>query len=144
MTDADGNNIPLSHNNNINLIAILGQRDIGSDINLGPITYKDYGPFNRCTWGELNSDATINSKFLPLKSFPTSVIPASVPTARAILGYIERQIFSLDYNAKTLTLTPTNDATYDEVDTTNNDNIDLAGGGIQLTHDDTSNSCCNG
>ena len=138
VTDADGNNIPLSHNNNINLIAILGQRDIGSDINLGPITYKDYGPFNRCTWGELNSDATINSKFLPLKSFPTSVIPASVPTARAIPGYIERQIFSLDYNAKTLTLTPTNDATYDEVDTTNNDNIDLAGGGIQLTHDDTS------
>ena len=138
VTDADGNNIPLSHNNNINLIAILGQRDIGSDINLGPITYKDYGPFNRCTWGELNSDATINSKFLPLKSFPTSVLPATVPTARAIPGFIERQIFSLDYNAKTLTLTPTNDATYDEVDTTNNDNIDLAGGGIQLTHDDTS------
>ena len=138
VTDADGNNIPLSHNNNINLIAILGQRDIGSDINLGPITYKDYGPFNRCTWGELNSDATINSKFLPLKSFPTSVLPATVPTARAIPGFIERQIFSLDYNAKTLILTPTNNATYDEVDTTNNDNIDLAGGGIQLTHDDTS------
>ena len=139
VTDSEGNNlVPSVHNNNLNLIAILGQRDIGSDINLGPITYKDYGPFDRCTWGELNSDGTINSKFLPIKSFPTSVLPANVPTARAIPGFIERKIVSLDYTAKTLTLTPSSDTTYDVVDTTNSTNIDLAGGGIQLTHDDTS------
>ena len=138
VTDSEGNAlVPGVHNNNLNLIAILGQRDIGSDINLGPITYKDYGPFDRCTWGELNSDGTINSKFLTINQIPTSTLPANVPTARAIPGFIEREIFSLDYSAKTLTLTPSSDTTYDVVDTTNSTNIDLAGGGIQLTHDDT-------
>jgi len=138
VTDADGNNLsPSVHNNNLNLVTILGQRDIGSDINLGPITFKDYGPFDRTTWGEKNSDATLNSKYLPLKGFPTTVVPSTVPTARAIAGFIERDIDSLDYVAKTLTLTASPDAAYDVVDTTNTVNIDVSSGAVQFTHDDT-------
>jgi len=138
VTDADGNAInPLVHNFNLNLISILGQRDIGSEINLGPIIYKDYGPYDRTTWGEKNSDATFNSNYLPITSFPTTVVPNTVPTARAIPGFIERKIDSLDYVAKSLTLTASTDTNYDVVDTTNTVNIDVSGGGVQFVHDDT-------
>ena len=127
VTDKDGNNLsPSVHNNNLNLIAILGQRDIGSSINLGPIVYKDYGAFDRTTWGELNSDATFNSKYLPFAGFPTTVVPSlTVPTARAIAGFVERDINTLDYAAKTLTLTASTITTYDVVDTTNTVNINV-------------------
>ena len=138
VTDADGNNLaPSIHNTNLNLIAILGQRDIGSDINLGPIVYKDYGPFDRTTWGELNSDGTFNSKYLPFAGFPTTVVPSTVPTARAIAGYVERDVDSLDYIAKTLTLTASTNTTYDVVDTTNTVNINVSAGAVQFVHDDT-------
>ena len=138
VTDSEDTNlVPSVHNNNLNLISILSQRDIGSDINLGPITYKDYGPYDRCVWGELNTDATINSKFLPLKSFPTTVVPNTVPTARAIPGSIERVIDSIDYINKNLTLSPTANALYDAVDTSLTNNINLSGGGVQFVHDDT-------
>ena len=138
VTDSKGNNLsPSVHNNNLNLIAILGQRDIGSDINLGPIVYKDYGPFDRTTWGELNSDATYNSQYLPFAGFPTTVVPSTVPTARAIAGFVERDIDTLDYSAKTLTLTASPNAAYDVVDTTNTVNINLSSGGVQFVHDDT-------
>ena len=138
VTDSEDNNLaPSVHNGNINLISILSQRDIGSDINLGPITYKDYGPYDRCVWGELNSDATINSKFLPLKSFPTTVVPSAVPFARAIPGFIERVVDSIDYITKQVTLAPSGTPLYDAVDTSLTSNIDLSGGGVQFVHDDT-------
>jgi hypothetical protein len=140
VTDAEGGIIASSvHNANLNLIKILGQRDIGSDINLGPIVFKDFGPFDRTTWGETNSDGSINSKYLPLKQFPTTVVPNTVPTARAIGGFIERTVFNIDYSAKTLTLNATENSFYDAINLgLIGTNVDISGGGVQFVHDDTS------
>lgn len=138
VSTAEGNAIaPSVHNANLNLIAIVGQRDIGSDINLGPIDFKDYGAFDRVTWGNKNTDGTIHANHTKMYGFPTTVLPNTVPTARAIGGYVERTVESVDYAAKTITLSNSPDTAYDTVDTSNTTNINIAAGGVQVVHDDT-------
>jgi len=138
VSTAEGNAIaPSVHNANLNLIAIVGQRDIGSDINLGPIDFKDYGAFDRVTWGNKNTDGTIHANHTKMYGFPTTVLPNTVPTARAIAGYVERTVESVDYATKTITLSNSPDTAYDTVDTSNTTNINIAAGGVQVVHDDT-------
>ena len=70
VTDRDGNALVQDHNDKVNLIAIIGQRDIGSTTT-DQWVYNDYGPFNRTSWGDFNSDGTYNLKFYPLNNIPT-------------------------------------------------------------------------
>lgn len=134
--DSEGNALtPSVHNARLNLIAILGQRDIGSSINLGPITFKDYGAFDRTTWSDRNTDGTYNQAKVGIITVPCQVIPTDVPTAKAIPGWVERTVTDVNYSTKTITVTNSVDSAYDEADLTNTANIVTTN--IQAVHDDT-------
>ena len=136
VSDSDGNALtPSVHNARLNLIAILGQRDIGSAINLGPITFKDYGAFDRTTWSDRNTDGTYNQDRVGIINVPCQVIPTDVPTAKAIPGWVERTVTDVDYDNKTVTVSNSTDSAYDESDLTNTTNIVTTN--IQAVHDDT-------
>lgn len=135
-----------NHNDNVNLIAIIGNRDIGS-----PTTdqwvYNDYGPFNRTTWGDFNTDGTYNQSFQQVNNIPCSLPLSNISTRKARPGWAYRIVTNVDYATEKITISnPANGSLTDSTDTAVLSSLDLNGfdqnnkgffNSVQLSHDDT-------
>jgi hypothetical protein len=111
--DKDGNAVE-NHNNRVNLIAIIGQRDIGSP-STSSFTYLDYGPFDRTTWGFFNTDGSYSSKYQDIRNIKLSYtlddITADKPSTP---GWSTRTVLDVDYDNNRLIIsnsTGSNDST---------------------------------
>jgi hypothetical protein len=129
--DRDGNGLP-GHDSNANLIAIIGQRDIGSSTTT-LFTYNDYGPYNRTTWGDFNTDGSYNQNYLKIKNIPCSVSKTDIPNFGPYPGWSERNVF--DVNQSTNTITVSNADAGDLYDATDLSSAFIDD--IQVCHDDT-------
>ena len=133
--DRDGNNLPGHLNSKLNLIAILGQRDIGSSTTI-LFTYRDYGPYDKTTWGDFNSDNSYNPTYQKIKTIPCQLAVADVGSFGPYPGWAERKVAAVDRNNNIITVTdPAGaDAAFDNTDL-NSSYIDNTK--IQIVHDDT-------
>ena len=131
--DRDGNGIP-GHDSNANLIAIIGQRDIGSSTTT-LFTYNDYGPYNRTTWGDFNTDGSYNQKFLEIKGIPCSITKTDVPNFGPYPGWSERNVFDVDQSANTITVSNADNG--DLYDSTNLSSAFIDTNKMHVCHDDT-------
>lgn len=91
--DRDGNAID-DHYEKLNLIAIIGQRDIGGNSQQF-WNYQDYGPFNRTTWGDFNTDGSYNQKYQLIKNVPCSIDFVNFDDRRAIPGFSLRTVLDV-------------------------------------------------
>ena len=131
--ERDGNIIS-GHTDRLNLIAILGQRDIGSATTT-LFTYNDYGPYNRVTWGDANSDGSLNSKYLEIKTIPSTVPQADIDVFGPYPGWSERTVYEVE-TGRYLTITEPVLADVN-FDATDKSSIFLDNFRIQVCHDDT-------
>lgn len=133
------------HDRRLNLIAIIGSRDIGSATTT-LFTYNDYGPYNRTTWGDFNTDGSYNQNYQVIKTIPCSVrLNANDITAPDLPiisqygpypGWSERNVF--DVNKDTDQVTITNPSSEDTVfDNTDQSSQYIETTSIQISHDDT-------
>lgn len=124
VTDRDGNAID-GHNDRYNLIAIIGQRDIGSTSQPN-VNYQDYGPFNRTSWGDFNSDGTYSAKFQEMTNIKVTYTETDIIRNKtSIPGWTIRNVLAVDTNTNALTISGSTDTTVDEsslsiLDTYNN------------------------
>jgi len=135
-----------NHNDNVNLIAIIGNRDIGSTTN-ETWTYNDYGPYNRTSWGDFNTDGTYNQSFQKVNNIPCSLPISNISTRKARPGWAYRTVTDVDYVNEKITISnPANGSTTDSTDVAILSALDLNGfdqnnkgffNSIQLSHDDT-------
>lgn len=131
--DRNGNGLQ-GHDNRLNLIAIIGQRDIGSSTTT-LFTYNDYGPYNRTTWGDFNTDGSYNQNFLEIRTFPCSIETSTIPNFGPYPGWAERNVFDVNQSTDTITVSNADGADlYDATDLASSF-IDTAK--IQVCHDDT-------
>ena len=113
VTDRDGNSIE-GHNDRINLIAIVGQRDIGSTSSSN-VNYQDYGPFNRTTWGDFNSDGTYSAKYQEMTNIKvTYTVDDILADKPSIPGWTIRTVLAIDEGTNSLTVSNTSNATVDD------------------------------
>ena len=95
--DRDGNPVE-NHNNRINLIAMIGQRDIGSS-STSSFTYLDYGPFDRTTWGFFNTDGSYSSKYQDIRNvkltYTEDDFTNDLPSTP---GWSTRTVLDVDYD----------------------------------------------
>ena len=122
-----------NHDTRLNLIAIIGQRDIGSSTT-SLFTYNDYGPFDRTTWGDFNTDGSYNQSFQEITGIPVTVNLTDIPNYGPYPGWSERTVFDVDYPSNLLTIENTTNNTYDVTDLTS---AYLNTNNIQVCHDDT-------
>jgi len=133
------------HDKRLNLIAIIGSRDIGSATTT-LFTYNDYGPYNRTTWGDFNTDGSYNANYQQIKTIPCSVrLNANDVTAPDLPiiadygpypGWSERNVFDVNKDNETVVITnaSSEDAVFDNTDLSSQF-IDT--NKIQICHDDT-------
>ena len=135
VTDRDGNSLPGHLNNNLNLIAILGQRDIGSSTTT-LFTYRDYGPYDKTTWGDFNSDSSYNPTYQKISSIRCQVPTNQISSYGPYPGCAERKVTAVDRNNNILTISDAEvaNATFDATDTASGY---LDNNYIQVIHDDT-------
>ncbi len=111
--DKDGNTV-VNHNNRVNLIAIIGQRDIGSS-STSAFTYLDYGPFDRTSWGFFNTDGSYSSKYQDIRNIKLSYTLDDITAGKpSTPGWSTRTVFDVDYNNNRLIIsnpTGSNDET---------------------------------
>jgi hypothetical protein len=128
--DKEGNTLS-GHDSQLNLIAILGQRDIGSSTTT-LFTYNDYGPYNRVTWGDFNTDGSYNDNYNEIKTVRSTLPTTDIPSYGPYPGWAERKVYSVSNN--TITVTEPTETLYDDTDLLlsyiNNNRI-------QVCHDDT-------
>ena len=131
--DRNGVTIP-NYTDNLNLIAILGQRDIGSATTT-LFTYNDYGPYNRVTWGDANSDGSINPDYLEIKTIPTSIPLSGIDTFGPYPGWSERVVYEVE-TGRYITI---NDEVAADLnfDSTDKSSVYISNSRIQICHDDT-------
>ena len=89
--DREGNSLSGHLNSKLNLIAILGQRDIGSSTTT-LFTYRDYGPYDKTTWGDFNSDKSYNPLYQKIKTVPCQLATSAVSTYGPYPGFAERKV----------------------------------------------------
>jgi len=131
--DRDGNGIS-DHDTRLNLIAIIGQRDIGSSTT-SLFTYNDYGPYNRTTWGDFNTDGSYNQNYLEIKTFPCSIETTDIPNFGPYPGWAERTVFNVNQSNDTITVSnPDVGDLYDATDLASSF-IDI--NKMHVCHDDT-------
>ncbi len=133
--DRDGTPIPNHLFQNLNLIAILGQRDIGSSTTI-LFTYRDYGPYDRTTWGDKNSDSSYSSTYQVIKTIPCKLAVSTVDAFGPYPGWSERKVAAVDRNNNIITVTDP-DAGDSLFDNTNLNSSYLNNANIQVVHDDT-------
>ena len=133
--DRDGNSLPGHLASKLNLIAILGQRDIGSSTTT-LFTYRDYGPYDKTTWGDFNSDKSYNPTYQKIASVPCQLATTDVPNYGPYPGWAERKVTAVDRNNNIITISDaeTANATFDVTDTASGY---LDNNYIQVVHDDT-------
>ena len=134
------------HDKRLNLIAIIGSRDIGS-ATTSLFTYNDYGPFNRTTWGDYNTDGSYNKNYQIVKSIPCSVrlnendvsdtTLTTIANYGPYAGWSERKVYDVDKENNVLTITnPT--AENSAYDNTDFNALPIGVNAyIQICHDDT-------
>lgn len=130
--DRNGNVIQ-GHDSRLNLIAIIGQRDIGSSTT-SQFTYNDYGPFDRTTWGDYNTDGSFNQTYQEITGIPVTLELTDIPEYGPYPGWSERQLFDVNYGSKLLTIENSTNSTYDATDLTS---AYITTNKIQVCHDDT-------
>lgn len=130
--DRDGNAIP-NHDSRLNLIAIIGQRDIGSSTST-LFTYNDYGPYDRTTWGDFNTDGSYNSQFQEITGIPTTIELTGIPNYGPYPGWSERTVVDVNYTTGQITVSNATNTVYDATDVASA-YIDV--NTIQVCHDDT-------
>jgi len=128
--DRDANTL-VDHDKNLNLIAILGQRDIGSATTT-LFTYNDYGPYNRVTWGDFNTDGSYNQNYLEVRNIPASIPTTEIPSYGPHPGWAERQVYEM--NSNTITISNSTNTVYDDTDLLSSY---IDNNKIQICHDDT-------
>ena len=133
--DRDGNTLPGHLSGKLNLIAILGQRDIGSSTTT-LFTYRDYGPYDKTTWGDFNSDKSYNPNYQKIKTVPCQLDTTAVTTYGPYPGFSERKVTAVDRNNNILTISDaeTNNAYFDATDL---GSAYISNSYLQVTHDDT-------
>ena len=134
------------HNSKVNLIAIIGNRDIGATTT-DQWVYNDYGPFNRTTWGDFNDDGTYNQTYQQVNNIPCALDLANVTLRKARPGWAYRTVTNVDYvNNKVTISNPVNNSPTDATDPAVLSSLDLNGfdgnnkgffNSIQFSHDDT-------
>ena len=145
VSDRDGNVIE-NHNNKVNLIAILGNRDIGNTTTDSWV-YNDYGPFNRTTWGDFNDDGSYNKIYQEVRNIPCSLPLQNFTNRKARPGWAYRIVTNVNYSTKKVTISnPIENSSTDSTDTSilasldvnsfNNQNKGFFNK-IQICHDDT-------
>jgi hypothetical protein len=130
--DRNGNTIP-DHDSRLNLIAIIGQRDIGSSTST-QFTYNDYGPYDRTTWGDFNTDGSYNAQYQKITGIPVSVELTDIPNYGPYPGWSERQVADVDYINNLITITNATNGVYDSTELSS---IYIDTNKIQVCHDDT-------
>ena len=133
--DREGNTLAGHLNSNLNLIAILGQRDIGSSTTT-LFTYRDYGPYDKTTWGDFNSDKSYNPLYQKIKTVPCQLATSTVSTYGPYPGFAERKVTAVDRNNNIITISDAA-AADSSFDTTDTANANIVNSNIQVTHDDT-------
>ena len=133
--DRDGNSLPGHLNSKLNLIAILGQRDIGASTTT-LFQYRDFGPYDKTTWGDFNSDKSYNPNYQKIKTIPCQVETTNVTTYGPYPGFSERKVTAVDRNNNILTISDAeaSDALYDATDLSS---AYISNSYLQVTHDDT-------
>ena len=133
--DRDGNSLPGHLNSKLNLIAILGQRDIGASTTT-LFQYRDFGPYDKTTWGDFNSDKSYNPNYQKIKTIPCQVETTDVTTYGPYPGFSERKVTAVDRNNNILTISDAeaSDALYDATDLSS---AYISNSYLQVTHDDT-------
>ena len=131
--DRDGNGLS-GHDSRLNLIAIIGQRDIGSSTTT-LFTYNDYGPYNRTTWGDFNTDGSYNQNYLEIQTFPCSIETTDIPNFGPYPGWAERNVF--DVNQASNVITVSNPANGDLYDSTDLASSFIDTNKMHVCHDDT-------
>ena len=131
--DRDGNGIS-GHDSKLNLISIIGQRDIGSSTT-SLFTFNDYGPYNRTTWGDFNTDGSYNQNYLEVTTFPCSIETTDIPNYGPYPGWSERGVFNVDQSSNTITVSnPDASELYDATDLAS---AFIDTNKIHVCHDDT-------
>ena len=133
--DREGNSLSGHLNSKLNLIAILGQRDIGSSTTT-LFTYRDYGPYDKTTWGDFNSDKSYNPLYQKIKTVPCQLATSAVSTYGPYPGFAERKVTAVDRNNNIITISDAA-AADSSFDTTDTANANIVNSNIQVTHDDT-------
>tara|TARA_B100000073_G_scaffold298234_1_gene263673 strand:- start:3670 stop:7035 length:3366 start_codon:yes stop_codon:yes gene_type:complete len=137
-----------NHNDNVNLIAIIGNRDIGA-VTTSQWVYNDYGPYQRTSWGDFNTDGTYNQNFQKVGNIPCSLPISNITQRKARPGWAYRTVTAVDYvNDKITISNPASNQspTTDTTDTAVLSSLDLNGfdgnnkgffNSVQICHDDT-------
>ena len=135
-----------NHNNRINLIAIIGNRDIGASTS-DSWTYNDYGPFNKTTWGDFNSDGSYNQDYQLVENVDCTMTKANFTQRKARPGFSYRTVTAVDYSNNKITISnPTANSQTDSTDDALLASLDVNGfdannkgffNRIQVCHDDT-------
>ena len=145
VSDRDGNVIQ-DHNTKVNLIAIIGNRDIGSTTTDNWV-YNDYGPFNRTTWGDFNDDGSYNQTYQEVDNIPCSLPLSNFTNRKARPGWAYRIVTNVNYSNNKVTISnPVNGSQTDSTDTSILASLDINSfnnqnkgffNNIQISHDDT-------
>jgi len=135
-----------NHNDRVNLIAIIGNRDIGATTSDGWV-YNDYGPYQRTTWGDFNDDGTYNQTYQEVENIPCTLELSNVTLRKARPGWAYRTVTDVDYvNDKITISNPASQSSDDATDVAVLSALDLNGfsntnkgffNTIQISHDDT-------
>ena len=132
VNDRDGNLIS-GHNDRCNLIAIIGQRDIGNTTTQNFI-YQDYGPFDRTTWSDLNEDGTYSYKYQEMTNIKVTYTDQDILNDKpSIPGWTIRTVLEIDETNKKLTISGSSDSNIDETNLTKLDTY-TSGGSGQITY----------
>ena len=132
VVDRDGNTLPGHLSGKLNLIDIIGQRDFGGT-NTSFYNYSDYGPYNKTTWGDFNSDRSYNPVYQKINSIRCQLETTTVADYGPYPGFAERKVTAVDRNNNIITIS---NPEY------SNDETDIASAYIdnnyiQVVHDDT-------
>ena len=143
--DRNQNQIP-GHNDKVNLIAIIGNREIGSSTQ-DNFNYNDYGPYNRTSWGDFNTDGTYNQQFQEVGNIPCSLPLSNITKRKARPGWAYRNVDEVNYANNTITISDAEASdNSDNTDTAILTLLDLNGfdannkgffNSVQVSHDDT-------
>ena len=137
-------NLVVDHNDKVNLIAILGNRDIGASTT-DSFTFNDYGPYDRTSWGDFNTDGTYNQQFQEVGNVPCSLLLSNITKRKARPGWSYRVVDEIDYAEDKITISDATEST-DTTDTAILSALDLNGfdgnnkgffNSVQVSHDDT-------
>lgn len=122
------------HDTNLNLIAVIGQRDIGSSTTT-LFTYNDYGPYDRTTWGDFNTDGSYNQEYQEIKTIRCFVPTNQIPSYGPYPGWSERKVYDVNTGSSQVIITSADAGSL--YDATDQQSAYINQANVQVCHDDT-------